>query len=285
MKTFLGFSVSFLSLAIILTACKESSIDARSMADALSEEFTDGIEFKDGQTETGDLPDEGASTIKLYDIMAPHLFGPADLGFGEAMAEYDSWIQVTINTDSSDLTADGVIGAIAQIQQANKDDNSSRYFRITPPLEAITGNHVTMEARVHYFQRLAGNSFTIQMALLFSDGTRSGFTQWNIVTYPLSGDTTKISMCGCDQADLGFQNRSACEETQKFPWIFEEFDNPEMGPCSIWGSISGVFHEADQPDPQYPSGTFFYPPTSWGEGEGATTVEEAKACIIEFWCK
>lgn len=283
----ISIPVVFSLTAFVLLGCKESNIDARSLADALSEEFTDGLEFKDSETKSDDMPAQGDTTLKLFDIQAPHMFGPADLGFGQDQAEYDTWFQVTMNADSN-LQSAGVIGAVAQIFQANKDDESSRYLRIVPsdPNTAIVGSQLILQARLHYIPRLAGNAFTVRMALLFDDGTISKATEWKLVTYPMNSDPTVVPMCSCEAAHVTFQDRSACENTQKFEWIFHEVDDPQMGPCSIWQSIFGSMESPDAPHPEFPSGTFFYPPASWGmdQQENEATIEEAKACTLELWC-
>lgn len=282
----LKIALLLFSLAAFMShGCKESSVDARSLADALSEEFTDGLEFKDGETKSEDIPDEGSSTLKPFHIQAPHLFGPPDLGFGQDMIEYDTWFQVIMNSND-DLQTAGVTGAVAQIFQANKDDFSSRYLQIIPsdPDTALVGSQLIMEARVHYIPRLAGNSFIVRMAFLFADGSRSKFTEWKLVTYPMNSDSTVVPMCTCESAQLEFQDRSACRATQKFDSLFIEFDDPQMGPCSIWHSLFDSMESPDSPHPEFPSGTFFYPPASWGKGEDDATFEEAKACTVELWC-
>jgi len=259
-------------LALLLalsTGCDESNIDARSLAEALSEEFTDGIEFEDGTTEEGPPPEETADAPQIMGIDAPISIGPAELGYS-GLQPYNTPFPITLQGDQ-DLEGPGVIGAVAHIRQANKDDASERYIRIEPVPPDIIGNDLTLQAQVNYRRELAGNAFRVRLAFLLDDGRRSAFFPWNLVTHARPGDSIRVPMCSCQQADLRLHDPEAHDQSD----CSGGFNFDEEPTCQLWASFAGdVEHDESRP---YPSGTFF-PPSWLSSAAGAP-------CIVEFWCR
>lgn len=245
--------------------CDESDIDARSLAAALSEEFTDGIEFEHSTTEDGPPPAEAADAPQIMGLIAPTSIGPPDLGYS-GLQPYEEWFTITLQGDR-DLQAAGVVGAVAHIHQANKDDASERYIRIAPVPLDIAGNDLRLRVRVHYLPQLAGNAFHVRLAFLLDDGRRSAFFPWNLVTHPRPGDSPRVPMCNCPNAELRLHERRACTASDLIAEL-------EETPCRLWFSLAGdVEHDEQRP---YPSGTYFYP--FW------LPAADASGCMVEYWC-
>ncbi len=260
-----GLLCAWAALGLGAGACAEADIDARSLAEALSEEFTDGIEFEDGTTEEGPPPEETADAPQIMGIDAPTSIGPAELGYS-GLQPYEEWFPITLQ-GGQDLEGPGVIGAVAHIRQANKDDASERYIRIEPVPPDIIGSDLTLQVRVNYLSELADNAFHVRLAFLLDDGRRSAFYPWNLITHPRPGDSTRVPMCPCSEADIQLHEPSACIDTELITEL-------EVAPCSLWFSLAGDFEHDEQR--LYPSGTHFYP--FW------LPAADATGCMVEYWC-
>ncbi len=247
--------------------CSSDQLSSREMAEALAEEFTDGVEFEDQSVQAGPPNQEVSPSPRLFGLTAPHVISPPDPTLIER-ADYGEWFTLTLQADS-DLTG-LVVGGVAFVMQANKDDVAVSHKLIQPVVPNITGSTISFRARVNAFAGAPGNAFTVNMALLLADGRVSGWHPWNLVLYPADGQTARVPMCVCAD-NIELVDRNACLETSEGQFILEELG---MDPCMLWHSMVGLQSEDAV---RYPDGTRFWP--SWLQVEA-----ERAACRAEISC-
>ena len=300
------FSILLL-LVLFATApgCKESKLDPRDLADALSEELTDALEFDNGDVTAGPTPEADPSGAQISAFTAPMVAGksiyqsdgtPVGFPYGETFI-------VTLYATSN---LDNVVGAVAHIRQANKDDYAPGYIRIEPPTSWDPGTgEMTLTARVNQHDRdgvdVSGNSFHISLALLSDDGTgvkAGNYLDWNLSTYPPTGGDNRVPMCKCRSEFEGGQPKDtnvaflgdcpAASLTGKHAHA-----TADVSPCSLFNEyVSGYNTISDgvlqiMPDPSYQdtatlnyaAGSRFYPTPTMVE-----TPDQIDICGLEIEC-
>lgn len=300
-------AIGLAGFALAAGGCKESGIDARKTADALSEEFTDGIDFEDATVEDGQPPESTVDEPMIWEISAPRAIAPTAQNIPQSV-EYGQQFDIYINT--SQLIAGGnALGVIAHVQQANKDDQAARYYRIEPPVASFVDQSVTLRATFVSANPIGGNAFHIRLAILMANGDVGPYKDWNVVTYPLDGENLKVKMCLCDadtrerptyevpdQPDRplvyqqltrtniklspqcsGDARESLLREIEGYPG--DEMDWPfDANPCGLMHSCYGVDFEYEMDLFPLPSGTRFRP--YWVESYGADPAD----CWVQIDC-
>ncbi|HOX42238.1 MAG TPA: hypothetical protein PK668_01510 [Myxococcota bacterium] len=270
-KTILGMPAWPLVLLAALGAahCSSDQLSSREMAEALAEEFTDGIEFEDQSVRSGAPDQTVALAPRITFLMAPHVISPPDPTLIER-ADYGEWFDVVLSADT-DLTG-LVVGGVAFVMQANKTDVATSYKLIQPATPNITGTQISFRARVNTFAGAPGNAFTVNLALLLSDGSITAWHPWNLVLYPMGGEATRVPSCQCEGAAITLVDSAACNETGFGPEIIGELTTQ---PCVLWHSMVGL---QSQDAVLYPDGTRFWP--YWMPAEA-----DRAACIAEITCQ
>jgi hypothetical protein len=248
--------------------CSSDRINSRELADALAEEFTDGIEFEDQSVQSGAPNQTVALTPQITFLTAPHVISPPDPALIER-ADYGEWFDVVLSADS-DLTG-VVVGGVAFVMQANKTDVAASYKLIQPAVPNITGTTISFRARVNTFAGAPGNAFTVNMALLLADGSITGWYPWNIVLYPSGGETMKVPRCLCT-TNIALVDEAACNATSFGQELIGELATQ---PCVLWHSMFGP---QSNDAVLFPDGTRFWP--YWMPGEA-----DRAACIAEITCQ
>lgn len=292
-------------LALVAAGCKQEKFDPRDLADALSEEFSDALDFDNGDVMAGETPAEDPTGPQMSAFTAPLLVGASVLQSDGTQVgfPYEEAFTVTLYTTP---TVDNLIGAVAHVRQANKDDLAPQYIRISPPTNWDPGTgEMILTARVHRQdssgQDISGNSFHIALALLVDDaGTEKAgnYVDWNLSTYPATGGDNQVPVCKCrsefDGGALKYTNVTFIGECST-PQVLAEYDhaNANVSPCSLWNQYtSGYNTNSDSvmqimPDPSYEdiatisyaAGSRFYPTLSMVE-----VPDEVTACGLELEC-
>jgi len=213
--------------------CSEEHLDAREMANALADEFSGELEFENGVLEDGPPPDSDADGPQLNSLTAPLLAGAEEaLPDGTQIGyDYEQWFDVLLHSPDSLAELDNVKGAIAFVQQANKDDTADSYIRVEQDMAFVDEGGLrtaTFFARVHRLAELRqgltaalrsemqmrevpegmvatdGNAYHVYMALFarLPDGTElvGNYIIWNLSTYPGDAGDNIIEMCAARSA-------------------------------------------------------------------------------------
>ncbi|MFC1654198.1 hypothetical protein ACFL2F_00185 [Myxococcota bacterium] len=293
-----------LVLAAGVPGCKQETFDPRDLADALSEEMTDALDFDNSDVMAGAPPEADPTGPQMSAYTAPLLVGASVLqpdgtpiGF-----PYEEIFTITLYGPTGLTT---VKGAIAHVRQANKDDSAAQHIRIEPAVyDQLTGE-MTLTARVHRQdsrgQDVSGNSFHVGLAMLVDDGGSDqvgNYLEWNLSTYPATGGDNKVPVCKCrsefEGGALKYTNVAFLGECSTPP-VLDEYNhaNPDVSPCSLWNQYaSGYNTNSDlimqiMPDPsyqdtatvKYAAGTRFYPTSTMVE-----ITEQIEACTLEIEC-
>jgi hypothetical protein len=294
----------WLLLAGGMPGCKKEKLDPRDLADALSEELTDALDFDNGDVTAGPTPQEDPTGPQISAYTAPLLVGANVLqSDGTPIGwPYEEDFTVTLFGPPG-LT--NVIGAVAHVRQANKDDSAPQYIRIEPaPYDQGTGE-ITLTARVHRQdssgQDISGNSFHIGLAMLVDDGGNDkvgNYLDWNLSTYPATGGDNRVSVCKCrsefESGALKYTNVTFLGDCSTPP-VLDEYNHAtaDISPCSLWNQYaSGYNTNSDStiqiaPDPsyedtaavKYAAGSRFYPTVTMVEAP-----EQIDACGLEIEC-
>lgn len=177
-------------------------MDPRELADALSEEFTDELEFDNGTKQAGPPPEEHADDPNYPQIEAGGLDGPL-------MVQYGADFNITIYSNFTML--DEIVGAVVHVEQANKTDVANSYIEIIPPQPPppMQTGFMTLTGRVvNPSPPLGGNSFILNIALIRDDGAGlrgvGNYATMALVTPPIAGTPPKVPQCHCSEIeDLG----------------------------------------------------------------------------------
>ena len=292
-------------LALLALGCKQEKFDPRDLADALSEEFTDALDFDNGTVMAGDPPPADSTGPETTAFTAPLAVGANQfLPDGTQIGyPYERDFTVILYTPP---TVDNIIGAIAHVRQANKDDLSPEYIRISPPTnwDPATGE-LTLTARVHEQdgggQDISGNSFHVDLALLVDDaGTEKAgnYVNWNLSTYPAAGGDNQVPVCKCrsefEGAELKYSNVTFLGECSTPP-VLDEYNhaNADVSPCTLWNQYTSGYNTISDfvvpvtPDPSYQdlatvsyaAGSRFYPTANMVE-----VADQIAACGMEIEC-
>ena len=301
------FSIlSLLVLSATAPGCKQEKLDPRDLADALSEELTDALDFDNGDVTAGPTPEADPTGPQISAYTAPLVVGAnvlqtdgTPIGF-----PYEETFVITLYGVSN---LDNVLGAVAHVRQANKDDLAPQYIRIAPPTSWDPGTgEMTLTARVH--QRasngrdVSGNSFHIGLALLVDDGgsdKAGNYLDWNLSAYPPTGGENRVPLCKCrsefDSGGLKETNVAFLGDCP-VPPVVDKYNHAtaDISPCSLWNEyVAGYNTISDSiiqmmPDPsyqdmatlKYTAGSRFYPTLGMVE-----VPEEIEACGLELeWC-
>ena len=292
-------------LALVATGCKQEKFDPRNLADALSEEFTDALDFDNGTVMAGDPPAADPTGPQTTAFTAPLAVGATLIQPDGTRVGYPYEVDFTVILYTPP-SVDNVIGAIAYVRQANKDDLSPSYIRISPPTNWDGGTgELTLTARVHQVdgngQDISGNSFHVDLALLVDDaGTEKvgNYVTWNLSTYPAEPGDNRVPVCKCrsefEGGELKYTNVTFLGECSTPP-VMDEYNHANVGasPCSLWNQYaSGHNTNSDiivqmTPDPSYAdlatvnyaTGTWFYPTQNLVEAP-----EQISACGLAIEC-
>jgi hypothetical protein len=294
-------------LALAAAGCKQEKFDPRDLADALSDEFTDAMDFDNGTVMAGENPPADPTGPQMTAFTAPLLVGASVLQTDGTQVgyPYEEDFTITLFGIPGELN---VIGALAHVRQANKDDLSPQYIRIEPPTSwDQASGEMTLTARVHQRDRdgtdISGNSFHIALALLVDDaGTEKAgnYVDWNLSTYPADAGDNNVPVCKCrsefEDGILKYTNVTFLDEDKcSNPPVLAEYDhaNADVSPCTLWNQYtSGYNTNSDSiiqmtPDPSYEdlatvnyaAGSRFFPTLSMVE-----IPEEVAACGLEIEC-
>lgn len=156
--------IVWLLTALLAGACAEADIDARSLAEALSEEFTVNVDFDDPAEEEQGQPPAPHPGDPRY----PQLSALDDAGLGGELelnpggAPFTITLQGVWNEPPADWR---IAGAAVYVVQANKDDWAPSHLRVLPANPPQDGQ-LTLSGTLQYAPELAGNSFQIVFGLL-----------------------------------------------------------------------------------------------------------------------
>jgi hypothetical protein len=201
-------------LAGLTSGCAQEKMDPRKLADALSEELTDELEFDNGTKQAGPPPEEHADDPNYPQIEAGGLEGPL-------MVQYGVDFNITLYSNFTML--DEIVGAVVHVEQANKTDVANSYIEIippSPPPPMQTGSMTLTGRVVNPSPPLGGNSFILNIALIRDDGAGlrgvGNYATMPLVTPPIDGVTPKVPQCHCSELeDLGeIVIVGACNDTE-----------------------------------------------------------------------
>jgi hypothetical protein len=151
-------------LGLAASACAEADIDARSLAEALSEEFTVNVEFDDPTEEEQGQPPAPHPGDPRYPQLSSlddgSLGGELELNPGGA--PFTVTLQGVWNEPPADWR---IAGAAVYVVQANKDDWAPSHLRVLPVNPPQDGE-LTLSGTLQYAPELAGNSFQVVFGLL-----------------------------------------------------------------------------------------------------------------------
>jgi len=236
-------------LAVSLAGCSGGeSLDPRELADALSDEFTDEVEFENG-TEQDGAPPEGHPDDANYPQITP---GGVNAPLTVA---YDNWFDITLQTFFTPEAE--VIGAVVHVEQANKTDAAASYIEVIPAPPALLNNTMTLRARImNPSARLGGNMFKLSIALLRDDGAGlrgvGNYASVYLVTPQVGTTATKVPQCTCEAGTI--EVVGTCTDTS----VIDELAN---SPCTLWASALTEFnsnslaHQDAEYGAEMPSGT------------------------------
>jgi hypothetical protein len=283
-----------LGLAGLTAGCDQEKLDARKLADALSEELTGEMDFDNSTEVTGDPPaehvgDESYPQVESFEA-------PLDITTGIPA-------QITLRLSPAYGDPSNIIGAVAHVVQANKDDAATRYFDIrpVPPIDLVTREMTLTANLVGPVDQFLGNAFHVRFAILRDLGTGApevgNYVDWNVIFEPPPDYATTVPNCCCHEefnADGQLSSRNvffvdfgACRAA--LPAVIERYlrkgdylNQLSGGPCSIWrAAIHGLNTMASSGISRlYPSGTRFSPV----EALDPQRPELRKACQLEILC-
>jgi len=146
-----------LLLPLLLLACSDDGDLAQELADRLSS----ALEFDDATEESGAPPEEHAGDASFPQVTA--LSAPNQLMPGEPF-------QLEISTDFANTGA--ISGVVIQVLQA------TTYIKVTaqasePGMPVVIGGTLSRD------DRLAGNAFSLRLALLDADGRAGNYYSWS----------------------------------------------------------------------------------------------------------
>jgi hypothetical protein len=185
------------ALCLLGHACDEKNSDVRDIADALSEDFTVGLDFDDPSTnEDGQPPEAHVDDPDFPKITSLNYSPTLDV------TATDSMFTIALNGQWDNQPANlQIVGAAVYVAQANKDDYAQSYIRVLPAAPTQDGNMV-LSGNLRYNPALAGNSFMVLFSLLvvdINDRTTylaSNYVMWHL-TLPAFGMGT-VPECGSE---------------------------------------------------------------------------------------
>lgn len=273
-----------------MSGCDDSeNLSARNLANALAEEFDEWLEFENGQVEEGDppvgFPDMGLPQVDSIDSSTPLTIG--DEAGGPRSIPYGQWFEVVLNVQGDAMQ---VTSAVVHVEQANTDSLAKDFIRVTPPSQIRQGpmGQVVLRARINHLEGLAGNAFSLRIALATASGL-GDYGKWNLITFPQAGEISKVAMCACESGiepgvcmpDDSLRNiHLVFEEQCNNQGLIDHYsgaicDNPDMvaNACFLWGQAFGP-DPVDAESMAVPDGTRLE--SDWGQ--------EGQFCTFEIEC-
>jgi len=238
-----------MGLAAWLAGCSGGeSLDPRDLADALSEEFTDEIEFENGTKQDGAPPEAHPDDVNYPQIMAGGVNAPLTV-------VYDNWFEITLQ--SFFVPDNEVIGAVVHVEQANKTDAANSYIEVIPAPPALLNNTMILRARImNPNAQLGGNMFRLRIAMLRDDGAGlrgvGNYATIYLLTPQVGATATQVPQCTCDVGTVAAVG--TCTDTS----VQDELAN---SPCTLWASALTEFnsdplaHQDAEYGAEMPSGT------------------------------
>jgi hypothetical protein len=280
-------------LLLALAGCEEK-LDPRQLADALSEELTGELDFDNSTEVTGEPPGEHAGDESYPQVES--FEAPADITTG-----VPALIVLRLSPAYADPT--DIVGAVAHVVQANKDDAAPSYFDIrpVPPIDLAT-RQITLTANlIGSVDQFLGNAFRVRFAILRDDGNGNlqvgNYVDWNVVFEPPPGTPTKVPNCCCHQLfnndgqlssrNVFFVDPAACRS--RLPALFERYmktgsyqNQIDGGPCPTWISANQGLNTMTTglTSRMYPSGTRFTPV----EALDPQQTDLRQICEMEILC-
>jgi hypothetical protein len=265
-KTRIVFVV--MALALTCSGCKEPVSDVTDIANALAEDFTDGIEFDNDSIVDGEPAEASVDTPFVRGVDAPNNIAPPDLAMPDSV-DYNVQFDMVLDTFSTPLDDGSVQGIIAHVLQADVDEAAERYHLITPAAADFNGTQVTLRATLRPVVDFAGHSFTVRFAPLMTDGSVAPYVFWNLVVHPPAGQSTETVMCACYEevtpnAALGYDLLDSSNMTmaqtcsdRTLNSYFTGADGYDASPCSYL--MEAYYFDGPIDAFVFPSGTRFPP--------------------------